>query len=251
MAYSTVGIQDKGSFYKIDHNTNIGGNLYVSGGIHVEGGSGDVKDDGEITSTDSLFILQYLDGTRTFTPEQKLAADYDGDGVITYYDARAILATVVGSSKEEAIRIAYSNVGIQEDGSYKINHNTNIGGDLYVSGGIRAEGGSGDVFIDGVINVNDSLYILHYLKGNLEFTSEQKSAADYNGDGVITHYDAIAILFTIAGYNKEESIKKAQKGVFVPESDEDCDDMVMQGYIRYNASTKKMEYCNGSVWTNL
>ena len=225
----------------------------ISGlGVIGEGGSGDVNDDGEIDIVDSLFIASYIEGIlETFTPEQKLAADYDGDGVITYYDARAILATVVGSSKEEAIRIAYSNVGIQEDGSYKINHNTNIGGDLYVSGGIRAEGGSGDVFIDGVINVNDSLYILHYLKGNLEFTSEQKSAADYNGDGVITHYDAIAILFTIAGYNKEESIKKAQKGVFVPESDEDCDDMVMQGYIRYNASTKKMEYCNGSVWTNL
>ncbi len=85
----------------------------------------------------------------------------------------------------------------------------------------------------------------------MEFTPEQKSAADYNGDGIITHYDAIAIFFTIAGYNKEESIKRAQKGVFVPESDEDCDDMVMQGYIRYNSSTKKMEYCNGSVWTNL
>jgi phage baseplate assembly protein gpV len=262
MAYSTVGIQDKGSFYKIDHNTNIGGNLdvngnlNVSGGIRAEGGSGDVEDDGEITSTDSLFILQYLDGTRTFTPEQKLAADYDGDGVITYYDARAILATVVGSSKEEAIRIAHSTVGILNDGSYRILHNTSIGGNLdidgslNVSGGIRAEGGSGDVFIDGVINVNDSLYILHYLEGNLEFTPEQKSAADYNGDGVITHYDAIAIFFTIAGYNKEESIRRAQRGVFVPESNESCDNM-MEGYMRYNSSAKVMQYCNGSTWTNL
>ena len=256
MAYSTVGIQDKGSFYKIDHNTNIGGDLYVSGGIHVGGGSGDATGNGEITSTDSLFILQYLDGTRTFTPEQKLAADYDGDGLITHYDAKAILATVVGSSKEEAIRIAYSTVGIQDDFSYKINHNTNIGGNLNVdgslnvSGGIRVEGGSGDVDGDGKLDSTDSLFVLHYLEGNLEFTPEQKSAADYDGNGIITHEDAKAILFAYVGESKEDAIKRAQRGVFVPENNESCDN-TMEGYIRYNSSAKVMQYCNGSTWTNL
>lgn len=262
MAYSTVGIQDKGSFYKIDHNTNIGGNLdvngnlNVSGGIRVEGGSGNVDGDGSLDAGDSRDIALYLIGDLEFTPEQKSAADYDGDGLITHYDAKAIALTIVGYSKEEAIREAYSTVGIQNDGSYKINHNTNIGGNLdvngnlNVSGGIHVEGGSGDVDGDGELNPLDSLSVLHYLEGNLEFTPEQKSAADYDGNGIITNEDAKAILFAYVGENKEDAIKRAQRGVFVSGINESCDN-TMEGYIRYNSSTKKMEYCNGSVWTNL
>ena len=256
-AYSTVGIQDKGSFYKIDHNTNIGGNLYVSGGIHVEGGSGDVNGDGEIDIVDSLVIARYMIGLETFTPEQKSAADYDGDGVITYYDVTAILDVDAGYSKEEAIRMAYSTVGIQDNGnSYKIDHDTSIGGNLdidgslNVSGGIRAEGGSGDVYDDGKLDPTDSLFVLHYLEGNLEFTPEQKSAADYDGNGIITDEDAKAILFACVGENKEDAIKRAQRGVFVSGINESCDN-TMEGYIRYNSSAKVMQYCNGSTWTNL
>jgi len=251
MAYSTVGIQDKGSFYKIDHNTNIGGNLYVSGGIHVEGGSGDVNGDGEIDIVDSLVIARYMIGLETFTPEQKIAADYDGDGIITYYDVYAIVNVTVGHSKEEAIRMAHSTVGIQDNGgSYKIGHSTNIGGNLYVSGGIHVEGGSGDVDGDGSLDVGDARDIAWYVNGDLDFTPEQKSAADYDGNGIITHEDARAIAFTYVGYSKEEAIRRARRGVFVPESNESCDNM-MEGYMRYNSSAKVMQYCNGSAWTNL
>ena len=234
-------------------------NNTISGlGVIGEGGSGDVNGDGEIDIVDSLFIASYLEGIlETFTPEQKLAADYDGDGVITHYDAYAIAGVSAGYSKEEAIRMAYSTVGIQDKGSfYKIDHNTNIGGNLdvngnlNVSGGIHVEGGSGDVDGDGKLDSTDSLFVLHYLEGNLEFTPEQKSAADYDGNGIITDEDAKAILFAYVGESKEDAIKRAQRGVFVPENNESCDNM-MEGYIRYNSSTKKMEYCNGSVWTNL
>ena len=260
-AYSTVGIQDDDS-YKIDHNTNIGGNLdvngnlNVSGGIHVEGGSGDVDGDNRLRLLDAISIARYVSGLETFTPEQKIAADYDGDGIITYYDAKAIALTLVGYSKEEAIREAYSTVGIQNDNSYKINHNTNIGGNLdvdgslNVSGGIHVEGGSGDVDGDGGISLQDGLLIIKYVAGLETFTPEQKSVADYDGNGIITNEDAKAVLFTLAEYNKEEAIMRAQRGVFVSEIYESCDNM-MEGYIRYNSSTKKMEYCNGSVWTNL
>ena len=261
--YSKVGPVDA-NLYKIDYNTDIGGdldvngNLNVSGGIHVGGGSGDVNGDGLLDIRDARGIAWYLAGDIEFTSEQKSAADYDGDGVITYYDVEAIaLIYVEHYSKEEAIRIAYSTVGIQySDNSYKIDHNTNIGGNLdvngnlNVSGGIRVEGGSGDVDGDGELNPLDSLSVLHYLEGNLEFTPEQKSAADYDGNGIITNEDAKAILFAYVGENKEDAIKRAQRGVFVSGINESCDN-TMEGYIRYNSSTKKMEYCNGSVWTNL
>jgi len=256
MAYGTVGIQNDNS-YKIDHNTNIGGNLYVSGGIRVEGGSGDVDGNNRLRLLDAISIARYVSGLETFTPEQKTAADYDGDGIITYYDAYAIARALGGEniSKEEAIRMAYSTVGIQDDYSYKINHNTNIGGNLNVdgslnvSGGIRVEGGSGDVDGDG-LDIGDARDIAWYLNGDLEFTPEQKSAADYDGNGIITHEDAEAVAFTLVGCSKEEAIRRTQRGVFVPENNESCDNM-MEGYMRYNSSAKVMQYCNGSAWTNL
>jgi len=220
------------------------------GGIHVEGGSGDVNGDGEIDVVDSLVIARYMTGLETFTPEQKIAADYDGDGIITYYDAKAMSLILSEYSKEEAIRIAYSTVGIRNDNLYKIDHNTNIGGNLYVSGGIRVEGGSGDVDGDGSLDVGDARDIAWYVNGDLDFTPEQKIAADYDGNGIITHEDARAIAFTYVGYSKEEAIRRAQRGVFVPESNESCDNM-MEGYMRYNSSAKVMQYCNGSTWTNL
>lgn len=110
-------------------------------GVIGEGGSGDVNDDGEIDIVDSLFIASYIEGIlETFTPEQKLAADYDGDGVITYYDADAIANVSAGHSKEEAIRMAYSTVGIQDNNFYKIDHDTNIGGNLDVNGNLNVSG---------------------------------------------------------------------------------------------------------------
>jgi len=263
MAHSTVGIQDDDS-YKIDHDTNIGGNLdvngnlNVSGGIHVEGGSGDVDGDGEVTTADAFLITKYLNNTTTFTSEQKLIADVDGDGVITMSDALIATRIGYGYTKDESIKYVYSKVGPVDANLYKIDYNTDIGGNLdvngnlNVSGGIRAEGGSGDVNGDGLLDTRDSKDIAWYLSGDLEFIPEQKSAADYDGDGLITHYDAKAItLIYVEDCSKEEAIKMAQDGVFVPGSDKDCDNEIMQGYIRYNSSTKKMEYCNGSVWTNL
>lgn len=96
----------------------------ISGlGVIGEGGSGDVNDDGKLNIRDALVIARYIEGSETFTPEQKLAADYDGDGVITYYDAYTIAGVDAGYSKEEAVRMAYSTVGIQDKGSfYKIDH---------------------------------------------------------------------------------------------------------------------------------
>lgn len=249
-AYSTVGILENGS-YKIDHNTNINGNLYVSGGIRNEGGSGDANGDGSTTAADATRILRYLDGLETFTPEQRLAADYDGDGLITFLDARAILISRAYPSltKEQVIAKAHSSIRVDGNGVYQIGHNTNINGSLYISGGIRAEGGSGDVN-GGGLSVADARDIAWYVNGSIPFTSEQELAADYDGDGIITYRDSKAVAWTVVGYTKEDAIRKAQNGVFVSGFDEDCESLT-EGYQRYNSSTKKMEYCNGSSWTVL
>jgi len=71
------------------------------------------------------------------------------------------------------------------------------------------------------------------------------------GNGIITYEDARAISFTLVGDSKEQAIRRAQRGVFVSGIiDESCNSL-MEGYMRYNSSAKVMQYCNGSVWTNL
>ena len=60
---------------------------------------GDVTADGEISSNDAIWILQYVVGTRTFSEAQKQAADASGDGEITSYDAALVLQYTVGIIK--------------------------------------------------------------------------------------------------------------------------------------------------------
>ena len=116
--------------------------------------------------------------------------------------------------------------------------------------GVVGEGGSGDVNGDGELDLTDAISIARYIDGLETFTPEQKSAADYDGNGFITHEDARAISFVLVGESKEQAIRIAQSGVPVSEVYESCNDFI-EGYIRYNSSAKVMQYCNGSVWTNL
>ncbi|MGN0605616.1 MAG: leucine-rich repeat protein [Oscillospiraceae bacterium] len=58
--------------------------------------SGDVDNDGQITSNDALNILQAVTGMVQLDNKQTKAADFDGDGNITSADALKILQTVVG-----------------------------------------------------------------------------------------------------------------------------------------------------------
>ena len=231
-------------------------NNTISGlGVIGEGGSGDVNGDGEIDIVDAFLIYKYLEGTTTFTSEQKLIADVDGDGVITMSDALIATRIGYGYTKDESIKYVYSKVGPVDANLYKIDYNTKIGGSLNVdgslnvSGGIHVEGGSGDVNGDG-LDIGDARDIAWYLNGDLEFTPEQKSAADYDGNGIITHEDARAIAFTYVGDSKEQAIRRAQSGVFVSGINESCNNLI-EGYMRYNSSAKVMQYCNGSTWTNL
>ena len=52
--------------------------------------------DQAVSSLDAAWILQYVVGTRTFIPQQQIAADVSGDGQIRSYDAALVLQYVVG-----------------------------------------------------------------------------------------------------------------------------------------------------------
>jgi len=57
---------------------------------------GDVDEDGTVTSSDALTVLQAVVGTVTLTENQKLAANVDGDSDVTSSDALYLLQVVVG-----------------------------------------------------------------------------------------------------------------------------------------------------------
>lgn len=52
----------------------------------------------------------------------------------------------------------------------------------------------GDVNLDGVVNVKDSIAILKYLDGQLELNTYQLLLADVNGDGYVNEEDQQLIL---------------------------------------------------------
>jgi len=60
---------------------------------------GDVTQDGEISTADAVWILQYIVGKRAFSDVQELVADVNGNGKITPYDATLVLRYVGGIIK--------------------------------------------------------------------------------------------------------------------------------------------------------
>ncbi|OHA08958.1 MAG: hypothetical protein A3B37_02925 [Candidatus Sungbacteria bacterium RIFCSPLOWO2_01_FULL_59_16] len=89
------------------HNTNSGNvgiattmpaaTLTVNGSSYVRGGSGDVSEDGSLTSLDAALIAQYLVGTRNLTPAQYAKADVNGDGRVNTLDRDLIANIRVGN----------------------------------------------------------------------------------------------------------------------------------------------------------
>ncbi len=58
--------------------------------------SADINGDGEVTSLDALYVLQYITGLMTFTPEQVKNANLDGRDTVSSSDALIILHIITG-----------------------------------------------------------------------------------------------------------------------------------------------------------
>jgi hypothetical protein len=56
----------------------------------------DVTGNGTISSLDASYVLQFVAGMRTFTPNQQVLADATGNGSITAFDATRILQASTG-----------------------------------------------------------------------------------------------------------------------------------------------------------
>ena len=69
---------------------------YSTGNSNTAVKKGDVNLDSSVNSTDSLMILEYSVGKRTFNAEQKEAADFNSDGKINSIDSLSILKKATG-----------------------------------------------------------------------------------------------------------------------------------------------------------
>lgn len=91
----------------------------------------------------------------------------------------------------------------------------------------------GDANLDGTINSNDALFVLKYIKGEVQLLSNNHlSVADTTRDGVITIDDAIAIL--------ENDLPRI--GIICSNGDVNID-----GLITAADASLLLQYCNGSV----
>ena len=69
---------------------------YSTGNTNTAVKKGDVNLDSMVNSTDSLMILEYSVGKRTFNAEQKEAADFNSDGKINSIDSLSVLKKATG-----------------------------------------------------------------------------------------------------------------------------------------------------------
>ena len=58
---------------------------------------GDVDNDGEVTVTDTRYLLQFVAGMRTFSDEQILCADLDGNGFVDEIDGQLLNQKMAGA----------------------------------------------------------------------------------------------------------------------------------------------------------
>ncbi len=131
---------------------------------------GDVNQDGSVTISDSLYISQYVAGTRTLTDEQKLRADVDQDGQITSTDSTMI--------SEYLAKIRTSLPACSKTppcGSY------------------------GDINGNSYVNRRDATLVANYLAGLTTLTQDQKTKADVDGNGTVSIADSLLIAQYAAG----------------------------------------------------
>lgn len=92
----------------------------------------------------------------------------------------------------------------------------------------------GDVNFDGYVNSDDALYILKYIRGDLQFiSSAHAQIADVTGDGTVDIDDAILIL--------ENGVTHPFLRAYL------IGDVNLDGVINASDANLLLRYCNGAV----
>jgi len=105
---------------------DVSGNVEINQSIFVEGGSGDVDDNGDIDMTDISKIADHLSNSVILTQEEYMRADVDGDGRVTYDDLAMVLelfgqsVPVPVATHRSAERVIHNVAGAFDDETFII-----------------------------------------------------------------------------------------------------------------------------------
>jgi len=103
------------------------GEVEINQSIFVEGGSGDVDDNGDIDMTDISKVADHLSDSVILTQEEYMRADVDGDGRVTYDDLAMVLelygqsVPVPVETHRSAERSIHNVAGAFDDETFIIN----------------------------------------------------------------------------------------------------------------------------------
>ena len=70
---------------------------------------------------------------------------------------------------------------------------------------------TGDVNLDGIINITDIIYLNKYIVGTIRFNSDQLRAADCYQDNIINSADLMALLRLVVGFEKKLPILEVEQ----------------------------------------
>ena len=136
---------------------------------------GDINEDGEMNSVDTIYISQHIKNIRTLTKKELLNADINADGKVDYVDVQLI-------SEFLSIKFTHPNTLPNEP----ITDYT-----LY-----------GDTNEDGEITSQDGQRLYEIIKNSNTATNQQLKNADVNGDGKVNKIDYILLNSFITNESK-------------------------------------------------
>ena len=163
-------ILNNGSAVAQNASIHVSGTVAATGGFYFAGGNGDVNGSGTLTAGDLTAVMDYLNGTASFTAQQFQSADVNGDGQVTQLDVDWMMRLIPPNADADAIR---------RDSRYEA--------DVIASS--RTHGGSGDLNGNGAADAGDTLVLTNYLNGTRNFTPLERARADVNGDGRVDRAD--------------------------------------------------------------
>jgi hypothetical protein len=148
---------------------------------------GDVSMTGGLSAMDASLILQYLNGMRQLSEQQRYLADVTRDGAISQEDANAILQINVGLLPLEAYLFLWSpDVSALGSASVTFRVADGTGGVDSMSVALSIQRLWGDLNDNGLVTVNEIIRATNFALGTVTPSAAELARIDRNSDSQVT-----------------------------------------------------------------